>query len=169
VSPKATSVAEADHFVVSSAIAAICGADPASADRYEARNDALRSIMRERHLPTNDVAALTDWLASTNDVLRVERLAALKNDVSGEIARIAAVQLAGERGYAEALPLLRATLSSARRDAVTDVVCIGSLGLLGTADDIPLLRRFAALGPRYAPAAETAIRRIEEREGGTEL
>jgi hypothetical protein len=81
VSPKATSVAEADHFVVSSAIAAICGADPASADRYEARNDALRSIMRERHLPTNDVAALTDWLASTNDVLRVERLAALKNDV----------------------------------------------------------------------------------------
>ena len=26
-----------------------------------------------------------------------------------------------------------------------------------------------AVGPRYAPAAETAIRRIEEREGGTEL
>ena len=35
VSPKATSVAEADHFVVSSAIAAICGADPATADRYD--------------------------------------------------------------------------------------------------------------------------------------
>ena len=272
VSPKATSDAEADPVVVSAAIASICGADPATADRYEERNDALRSIMRERHLPTNDVAALTDWLASTNDVLRVERLAALKNDVmnllrsqitpppdfadtlvamfeggdhppavldyciqhlgalqgdikdhaqrlriralfveaagrtnqpyagtalyalaendfatpdqeaelrrltlalcspdANAVARIAAVQLAGERGYAEALPLLRSTLSSARRDAVTDVVCIGSLGLLGTADDIPLLRRFAALGPRYAPAAETAIRRIEEREGGTEL
>ena len=80
MSPKTTSVAEAYPGLVSAAITAICGADPTSADRYEARNDALRSIMRERHLPTNDVAALTDWLASTNDVLRVERLAALKND-----------------------------------------------------------------------------------------
>ncbi len=269
VSPKATSVAEADHFVVSSAIAAICGADPASADRYEARNDALRTIARNRNLPTNDVATLTDWLASTNDALRVERVAALKNDVmnllraqeppppgfadtlismfesethppavldysiqhlgavqgdiadesmrrriratlvkaanrtklpyagtalyalaedgsatpaqeaelrrltlalcsldANAVARIAAVQLAGERGYAEALPLLRATLSSARRDAVTEVVCIGSLGLLGDAGDLPLLQRFAVLGPRYAPAAETAINRIEERRSG---
>ena len=58
VSPKATSVAEAYPGLVSAAIAAICGADPATADRYEARNDALRSIMRERHLPTNDVAAV---------------------------------------------------------------------------------------------------------------
>ncbi len=166
---RARSIGNTTPWLISSAISNICGEDSNTIDRYEARNDALRSIMRDRHLPTNDVAALTAWLTSTNDVLRMERLAALKNDVSGEIARIAAIQLAGERNYAEALPLLRATLSSARRDAVTDVVCIGSLGLLGTADDIPLLRRFAVLGPRYAPAAETAIRRIEEREGGTEL
>ena len=272
VSPNAMSVAKVARVAASSAIATFCGEDPATADRYEERNNALRSIARERNLSTNDVAALVSWLASTNDALRVERLAALKNDVmnllrsqitpppdfadtlvamfeggdhppavldyciqhlgalqgdikdnaqrlriralfveaagrtnqpyagtalyalaeddfatpdqeaelrrltlalcspdANAVARIAAVQLAGERGYAEALPLLRATLSSARRDAVTDVVCIGSLGLLGDAGDLPLLQRFAVLGPRYAPAAETAIRRIEEREGGTEL
>ena len=47
---------------------------------------------------------------------------------------------------------------------MTDIVCIGSLGLLGDAEDVPLLRRFATMGPRYATAAETAIHRIEERE-----
>ena len=241
----------------SAAIATVCGDNPPTADRYEARNDALRAIARERNLASNDVAALVSWLASTNDVLRVERLAALKNDVmnllrnqaspppgfadtliamfesgthspavldyciqhlgamlgdiadeairgrirsllvkaagrinqpyagtalyalaedasatpaqdaelrrltlalcspaANAIARISAIQLAGQRGYAEALPLLRETLSASRRDAVTDIVCIGSLGLLGTADDIPLLRRFAAMGPRYATAAD---------------
>lgn len=66
---------------VKESIATVIGSNPSAADRYEARNDALRSIARERHLPTNDVTALVHWLASTNDVLRVERLAALKNDV----------------------------------------------------------------------------------------
>ena len=35
-----------DHEVVeaSSAVAIVCGADPTTADRYETRNDALRSI-----------------------------------------------------------------------------------------------------------------------------
>ena len=39
-----------DHEVVeaSSAVAIVCGADPTTADRYEARNDALRSIERRR-------------------------------------------------------------------------------------------------------------------------
>ena len=267
ISPSTTSIAEIDPATISSAIASLCGADPATADRYEARNDALRSIMRERNLSPDDIAALTAWLASTNDVLRVERIAALKNDVmnllrrqespppdftdtlisifeseahppavldyciqhlgamqsdiadeslrsrirallvkaagrinqpyagtalyalaedasatpaqdaelrrlthalcapsANPIARIAAIQLAGERGCAEALPLLRKALAAPRRDAVTDIVCIGSLGLLGDADDIPLLRRFATMGPRYATAAETAIHRIEGRE-----
>ena len=266
VTLKAESAVVTDPAIVSASIAAICGADQDTTDRYEARNDALRSIMRERNLTADDVAALTAWLASTNDVLRVERLAALKNDAmnllrrqenpapdfadtlisifeseahppavldyciqhlgaiqggiadealrrrirsllvkaagrinqpyagtalyalaedasatpaqdaelrrltlalcspaANAIARISAIQLAGQRGYAEALPLLRETLSASRRDAVTDIVCIGSLGLLGTADDIPLLRRFAAMGPRYATAAETAISRIEKR------
>ena len=81
VSPKATSVVETDPTFLSSAIVTVCGANPATADRYEERNNALRSIARERNLSTNDVAALVSWLASTNDVLRVERLATLKNDV----------------------------------------------------------------------------------------
>ena len=65
----------------SAAVAIICGADDATADRYEARNDALRSIARCRNLSKNDVAALMAYLAGTNDSLRVERVAALKNDV----------------------------------------------------------------------------------------
>ncbi len=256
-----------DAITASPYIAVIIGTDPDSSDRYEARNDALRAIARERNLASNDVAALVSWLASTNNVLRVERLAALKNDVmnllrrqespppdfadtlvamfeggdhppavldyciqhlgamqggiadealrrrirsllvkaagrinqpyagtalyalaedasatpaheaelrrltlalcapgANPVARIAAIQLAGQRGYAEALPLLLETLSAPRRDAVTDIVCLGSLGLLGDAGDLPPLRRFATMGPRYATAAETAIHRIEERE-----
>ena len=41
-----------DHEVVeaSTAVAIVCGADSATADRYEARNDALRSIARRRDL-----------------------------------------------------------------------------------------------------------------------
>ena len=70
-----------DAAEVSSAVAVVCGADEATADRYEARNGALRSIARRRDLPKEDAAALIDSLATTNDPLRVERVAALKNDV----------------------------------------------------------------------------------------
>ncbi len=87
ISPSTTSIAETDPATISSAIASLCGADSATADRYEARNDALRSISRDRNLPADDVAALVSWLASTNDVLRVERLAALKNDVMNLLRR----------------------------------------------------------------------------------
>ena len=65
----------------SRAVAVVCGEDAATADRYEARNGALRSIARRRDLPKEDAAALIDYLATTNDPLRVERVAALKNDV----------------------------------------------------------------------------------------
>ena len=37
-------------------VAIVCGADATTADRYEARNDALRSIARRRNLPKNDVS-----------------------------------------------------------------------------------------------------------------
>ena len=72
-----------DHEVVeaSTAVAIVCGADATTADRYEARNDALRSIARRQDLPKNDVAALVKFLASAKDPLPVERMAALKNDV----------------------------------------------------------------------------------------
>ena len=217
----ATAAPDASH-----AVAIICGEDAATAGRYEARNDSLRSIARRRDLPEKDVAALMAYLRSKDSAMRVERVAALKNDVmnllrnqepspkglaetliamfrSGKhtpavldyciqhlgamvneiedaalrrriretfifaarqtrqsyagtalyslaenkhasqsqknelkrltvalckqgthlVARVSAIQLAGERGYKEILPILRETLSSIRRDAVLDLEC----------------------------------------------
>lgn len=255
-----------DHEVIeaSTAVAIVCGADSATADRYEARNDALRSIARRRDLPKNDVDALLVYLRRADDAMRIERVAALKNDVmnllrnqdpppkdlagtligifeggkhppvvidyciqhlgamldeldekgrlrvravlakaakrtkqpyagtalyslaedaratpaqakelkglalalckpgANHAARIAAIQLAGERGFADALPILRETLSAPSRDAVLDTVCIGSVGLLGNADDIPILSRFSS-DSRRAAAVGAAIQRIKER------
>jgi hypothetical protein len=65
----------------SRAVAIICGKDPATSNRYEARNDALRSIARRRDLPKEDITVLMTYLQSTKDRLRPERVAALKNDV----------------------------------------------------------------------------------------
>ena len=48
----------------SRAVAIVCGADEATADRYEARNDALRSIARRRDLEKADIAALMAYLRS---------------------------------------------------------------------------------------------------------
>ena len=59
----------------SRAVAIVCGADEATADRYEARNDALRSIARRRNLPKTDVDALMAYLRSHDDSMRVERVA----------------------------------------------------------------------------------------------
>jgi len=272
-----------DHEVVeaSSAVAIVCGADPTTADRYEARNDALRSIARRRDLPEKDVAALIAYLRRADNAMRIERVAALKNDImnllrsqeppveglaetlivmfegrdisthnsstpnspthqhppavldyciqhlgamldeldengrlrvravlvkaakrtkqpyagtalyslaedrratpaqetelkrltlalckpgANHAARIAAIQLAGERGFADALPILRESLSAPSRDAVLDIAAIGSVGLLGDVDDIPLVESVAASGGRrYAVAANAAIGRIKNR------
>ena len=65
----------------SDSVRTICGLDAASADRYEARNDALRSVARRRDLASDDVALLMSYVESTNCILRVEREAALRNDV----------------------------------------------------------------------------------------
>ena len=55
-----------DHEEVeaSTAVAIVCGADPTTADRYETRNDALRSIARRRDLPKDDIDALLVYLRS---------------------------------------------------------------------------------------------------------
>ena len=262
--------------LASGAVAIVCGNDEATADRYEARNDALRSIARRRDLEKADIAALMAYLRSRDDVMRVERVAALKNDVmnllrdqdppveglaetlmgmlegnsparnsptrphppavldycvqhlgamvnglddatrrrvrgvlvkaarqtklpyagtalyslaedrratpaqeselkrltlalcrpeADGVARVAAIQLAGQRGYAEALPILRETLSAPSRDAVLDMVSIGTLGLLGDESDIPLLESVLQRNRRrYEAAANAAIKRIKGRE-----
>lgn len=265
VERKVETVAKDEAAAASDAVAIVCGEDATTADRYEARNDALRSIARRRDLPKGDVEALLAYLRSADDAMRVERVAALKNDMMNllrnqdpppkdlagtligifeggkhppavldyciqhlgamldeldekgrlrvravlakaakrtkqpyagtalyslaedrratpaqetelkrltlalckpginNIARIAAIQLAGERGYAEALPVLRDTLSGEKRDAVLDTVCIGSIGLLGTAHDIALIERFKG-DARRSSAVEAAIKRIKGRE-----
>ena len=310
VEVKVETAAEGETATASAAVAVVCGADKATAGRYEARNDALRSIARRRDLPENDVAALVKFLASAKDPLPVERVAALKNHVmnllrnqapppkelaetliamiegrpvvgfgrsgragvpppaadgdgtpslparsrdtdgdgtpslpgntihppvvvdyciqhlgamvnelddagrkavrgvlakaSGEkgkpysgtalyslaedrratpsqaaelkrltlalcrpgahpAARMAAIQLAGQRGCREVLPALRETLAAPARDAALDIVSIGSIGLLGDARDIALLSRFSS-DRRCAAAVEAAIKRINERE-----
>lgn len=259
-----TAVAPED---VSAAVAVICGHEAATADRYEARNAALCSLARCRDLDADDVQALMDYLRATDGALRIERDAALKNDVlnllrnqatlpdgladllmemfackaqpsevrdyalqhlgalqkddldaqrrqnrrdlfvaaakdirepfagtalyslsaigqmskaqeaelrrltvaacgaaANPLARMSALQLAGERGYREVLPVVRNLLDGARRDAVTDMVAVGTLGLLGGRDDLSRLERLKTRGgQRLRPAVETAIRRIEGR------
>ena len=81
---------------------------------------------------------------------------------SHPVARVSAIQLAGERGYKEILPILRETLSSSRRDAVLDIVSIGSLGLLGDESDLELLSQFSS-DTRRAVAVKAAIKRIKDR------
>ena len=249
----------------SRAVAIICGKDPATSNRYEARNDALRSLSRRSDLPKDDITALMAYMQSTQDALRPERIAALKNDVmnllrnqepspkglaetliamfrsgkhppavldyciqhlgamqgentddslrhriretfifaarqtrqsyagtalyslsedkqasqsqkselkrltislckqgSHPVARISAIQLAGVLEYKEILPILRETLSSSRRDAVLDIVSIGSLGLLGDESDLELLSQFSS-DTRRAVAVKAAIKRIKDR------
>ena len=48
VERKAEPVGQGDVALASGAVAIVCGMDEATADRYEARNDALRSIARRR-------------------------------------------------------------------------------------------------------------------------
>ena len=62
----------------------LCGAAlliAATAELYEARNDALRSIARRSDLAKGDVDALFAYLRTADDAMLVERVAALKNDV----------------------------------------------------------------------------------------
>lgn len=257
----------------SAVVAAICGADEASADRYEARNAALRSISRNRDLPQSDLSPLLAYVASTNDALRIERTAALKNDVlnllrnqekpvdglpellidmcqsndhpaeivdyciqhlgdlhnaatdakrrraiyatltgaakkrhidysgtalyaimqsdalspsqeaelkrltldickpdANQNARIAAIQVAGEKKYREVLPSLRDALANQRSDAVVEIVSIGTIGLLGDESDIPLLESVLRRNRRrYEVAVSAAIKRIKDRMADTDV
>lgn len=267
VARRGSHVAEPSGTFATSAVGIICGEDDAVADLYDVRNDALRSIARRRDLSADDVAALMEYVASTNCAMRVEREAALKNDVlnllrnqkqqpegladllldmvasrqyapviidyciqhlgamvgsvsddmtkariretfvaaakdigetysgtalyslaempnkskpesdelrrltvaacgesANPIARISAIQLAGERGYRETLPMLRGILVGTRRDAVLDMAVVGSIGLMGDVGDIQLLESFRSRGGRrLKPAIDTAVQRIKER------
>ncbi len=58
VERKAEPLEQVDVAAASGAVAIACGMDEATADRYEVRNAALRSIARRRNLPKEDVEAL---------------------------------------------------------------------------------------------------------------
>ena len=81
VERKAELVERDEVAAVSGTVAIVCGRDEATADRYEALNDALRSIARRKDVPKEDVAALLAYLRRADDAMRIERVAALKNDV----------------------------------------------------------------------------------------
>ena len=70
VERKAEPVKQGEIATASDAVAIVCGMDEATADRYEARNDALRSIARRRDLPKADVDALMAYLRSHDDSMR---------------------------------------------------------------------------------------------------
>src|SRR5574344_1038380 len=78
VERKGETITEDEEATASAAVAIVCGADSATADRYEARNDALRSIARRQDLAKGDVDALMAYLRWADDAMRIERVAALK-------------------------------------------------------------------------------------------
>ena len=124
---------------------------------------------RRKNMPYAGTALYSlaaDRRATPQQNAELKRLAlALCGSDANPAARVAAMQLAGERGYGEALPILRKVLSSPRRDTVLDIVAIGSVGLLGDSSDISRLSHFMKCDSRCATAAKAAIRRINERSG----
>ena len=68
-----TEPVERENVTASGAVAIVCGEDAATAGRYEARNDALRTIAQRRDLPKDDVAALMAYLRWADDASRHSR------------------------------------------------------------------------------------------------
>ena len=135
VERKTGPVAEGELSAASGAVAIVCGKDSATADRYEERNNALRSIARRRDLPKEDVTALRAYLQSTQDMLRSERVAALKNDVMNLLRN----QEPSPKGLTEAL--IAMFRSGKHAPAVLDY-CIQHLGAMqGEITDDSLRRR----------------------------
>ena len=91
VERKTEPVEQGEVAAASGAVAIVCGEDAATADRYEARNDALRSIARRRDLPEDDVAALMAYMRRADDAMRVERVAAATNVEGQAMTRTYAV------------------------------------------------------------------------------
>ena len=239
-----------------------------AASRYQRRDAALRALAADRDLPAEDVLALLEYVCGHDGDLRVERAAALKNDVlnllrrqrrppeeladvlvgmledggyadveldyavqhlgalvdsvrdaaclariravlsataartdrpfagtalyaladdrradavpdgrmrlrrltvalvrkadAHAVARVAAILLAGQKGYSEVRPDLRRLLSGPVRDVPLALAAVGTLGLVGTAGDISLLQGLSG-HLRLAHAVHEAIRRIRER------
>jgi len=82
---------------------------------------------------------------------------------TGQLARITALQICGERQLKDSLPFLTQT-AAADPDLSTRISAIGALGQLGGRAEIPLLEKIAAENnPRLKPALLLALHRVEQR------
>lgn len=106
---------------VSPAVDTICGFDPETAGRFPARIAALRSISHCRNLSPEDVSVLLGYIATTNDAMSADRVAALKNDVLN--------LLRGQDPVPRRLPgLLVDMIDGGAYDATITDYCIQHLG-----------------------------------------
>ena len=81
---------------------------------------------------------------------------------ANRLARIAAIQLAARKGYAEVLPSARKTIAEVRPDAVLAMVSVGAIGSLGCAADIPALECLRErCGHRLNPAIDAALAKLD--------
>ena len=170
VAARRTAFSEPDHAVlpdISSAIAVICGKDRASANRYEARNDALRSIARRRDLSAGDVAALMSYAASGKGTLHPAREAALRNDVLN--------LLRDQEPVPTGLPgLLVDIVRNGRHDATLVDYAIQHLGALQRdLRDVEMVRRvrnalFDAASGIEKPYAGTALYALSDARAMTD-
>ena len=96
--------------------------------------------------------------------MRLRRLtvALVRKADAHAVARVAAILLAGQKGYSEVRPDLRRLLSGPVRDVPLALAAVGTLGLVGTAGDISLLQGLSG-HLRLVHAVHEAIRRIRER------
>ena len=264
--PASVTPVEAPKAEVSQLINVIVGQDEGTAHRYVARSEAIWKLGKE--LPEEAVEALLVYLRSTEDVLREERVDALKNDILNVLraqkrispklaetlivmfdsqaygvamldyciqhlgalqeatatveernriydclwraalvpgasyagtalialthtpdedddrlhflnervtaliyaedthpaARVTAVQIAAERGYAEVLPVLRRMAVDQSAAVPLRIVAIGALGTFREVEDGVLLARLRGEdpNPRLRPAIERAIECCQE-------
>ena len=149
---------------VNASILCVCGKDPRTADRYEARSRALRSISRRRDLSQKDVSALMAYVSATDGVLRVEREAALKNDVLN--------LLRNQQPIPDSLAELLVTIVERKRHAPEIIdYCIQHLGVLSpdVHDELMLgrIRRalVSAASDVLKPYAGTALYALAEDVG----
>ena len=142
VERKAEPMDNGEVAAASGAVAIGCGEDAATAGRYEARNDALRSIARRRDLLEDDVAALMAYLRRADDAMRVERVAALKNDVMNLLRN----QEPPVEGLAETLI---AMIEGKKHPPVVIDYCIQHLGAM--VNELGDATRGGALGDRALP------------------
>lgn len=152
---------------VSPAVDTVCGFVPETAARFPVRIAALRSISNRRNLPPEDVLALMDYVASTNQVLAASRVAALKNDVLNLLRR--------QEPVPEGLTsLLVDMLESGLYDATITDYCIQHLGSMwrdfATEGERENARKaFVSVASRKdVPYAGTALYALADEDGAPE-